>query len=649
MASISPTNTRVSTLMQSETLLRSLQLTQSKLFDVQNQISTGKSINTPSQDASKVSAINFLRQSLASREQWDENLQQALGTLNNVDQALGDATDILIEAQSIAASQIGVGSDTDTRATQAEVIDAQLEGLLSIANRQFNDLSLFGGNNGTADGGPVFVEFLGGIRYIGGDQSLQADVGSLDAQTFNSNGLAAFGALSARVQSDVDLLPAATADTRLRNIDGAQFQGVTPGSALVTVNGTAVPVDLSTADTLGDVATRINAAIDGISPGAGSLTVAGDGFSLTAAGGNTVTIAEIGTGRTVADLGIALSATGSSVAGPSVNRRLDPTTQLADLGAGVDFASGLTITQGETTKTADFSGATTIQDLQNIVSDLGLGVRLEINDEGSGLDLISEVSGIVMSVGENGGTTAQDLGITTLGLTTQLGDFRDGLGIEPVAGEDDITLNLIDGTSFGVNLDGATTVDDVINAINTAATGAGLTPGVDLVVALNSTGNGLVFTDNTTGAETFSIEDVGLSLVASQLGINGDAGAGNTITSSNRAGVKVDSVFTHLIDLRNSLRDDSTSGITLAGSRVQDGVDRVVQARAKVGVDGARIEQQQERSADLEIAEKTMLSELRDADLTEVISRYALLQTQLQASLQVGAQNLQLNLLNFLR
>ena len=44
-----------------------------------------------------------------------------------------------------------------------------------------------------------------------------------------------------------------------------------------------------------------------------------------------------------------------------------------------------------------------------------------------------------------------------------------------------------------------------------------------------------------------------------------------------------------------------------------------------------------------------MLSQLRDADLTEVITRFQQLQTQLQATLQTSAQSLQLSLLDYLR
>ena len=93
----------------------------------------------------------------------------------------------------------------------------------------------------------------------------------------------------------------------------------------------------------------------------------------------------------------------------------------------------------------------------------------------------------------------------------------------------------------------------------------------------------------------------------------------------------------------------NTLGITLAGSSINSDIESITQARAAVGVRSQRVERQQQRSQDLELMEKTMLSDLQDADLTEVITRFQQLQTQLQVSLQVGAQNLQLSFLDFLR
>lgn len=645
-----PAITRTTSLMQSNLMLTRLRTTSSGMFDMQRQIATGKKQSTPSDDPSNASSILYLRETLGARDQYDENLRHALAVLNNVDQALGESTNILIEAQTIASSLIH--ASTEEREAEALVIDAQIKGMLDLANRQHDGVSLFGGDSGAAAGGRVFEEFLGGIRYTGSGTNLLSDTGTIENHTFTSNGVEAFGALSSRVKTEVDLNPNATAATLIKNVAGAQNLGIRKGEVTVTVDSIPVTVDLSTADTLGDVVTRINDAINGIDPTAGALAVNGAGFELTNNAGHTIAIGEIGSGQTAADLGIDLNANagaGSTLAGGDLGRKLTLTTDLADLATAVDFISGLTITQGEQTRTADFSTANTVQDLVAEIDRLGLGLRLQVNDAGNGLDLISEVSGLRLSVGENGGTTAEDLGIRTYGLATELADFRDGLGIEPVEGEDDFQLTLNDGTNFAVDASGLSTVDELITAIETAATGAGLTLGVDFSVGLATAGNGLVFQDSTAGATGFTITRVGQSSVADQLGILKEDGTATTFQSDDNATVRVENVFTHLTDLRDSLLNDDTFGITLAATSLDADNRSVIQARATVGVRAQRVERQQQRSQDLKLMEETLLSDLQDADLTEVITRFQQLQTQLQASLQVGAQNMQLSLLDFLR
>ncbi|MEM6756558.1 MAG: flagellin, partial [Planctomycetota bacterium] len=202
-------------------------------------------------------------------------------------------------------------------------------------------------------------------------------------------------------------------------------------------------------------------------------------------------------------------------------------------------------------------------------------------------------------------------------------------------------------TAFSVDISGVLTVSELVTAIQTAADAATAAPG-DLTVALATTGTGLVFTDSTAGANDFVIENAGLSDAAAQLGITGNAGTGATITSTDQATVKVDSAFTALIDLSTALRADDALGITLAGGKVEDRLDGVVNARALVGVESRRVQDLLDRSADMDIADKQLRSLIEDADLTEVISRYTQLETQLQASLQVGAISNQLSLLDFL-
>ncbi len=631
-------------------MLSRLRQTNTSMYDLQRQISTGLKQSVPSDDPSATSGIMFLQDALSSRGQYQSNLGNALAVLNDIDQALGESNNILVESQTIASSLIN--ASTEERQAQALVIDAQLQAMMDIGNLQLNGLSIFGGNAGAADNGLIFEEFLGGIRYTGSDENLAADSGVLEEYAFTSNGVEAFGALSARVASIIDLDPDATVNTKINTLDGVKDLGVTLGEVSLTVDGTQVMVDLSDANTLGDVLNRLNLAIDDINPAAGFLQLGTTGFELTNAAGHAIVIDDVGNGRVATDLGLELASTlpgGVTTFGGDVQPRLTLTTELSDLSVPIDLASGLRITQGEQTRTADFSSANTVQDLVNEIDRLQLGLRLEVNDEGTGLNLVSEVSGISLSVGENGGTTASDLGIRTYGPNTSLSDFRNGLGIEPITGQDDMQFTLNNGVSFGVDASGLGTVDELITAIENAATAAGLTVGVNFSVDYVSSGNGLVFTDSTPGTDGFTIGRVGQSLVADQLGMLKEDSTALTFTSSDEAQVRVENVFTHLTDLRDSLLNDDTLGITIAAGKLDVDTQQVTQARASVGVRAQRVERQIERSEDLKLMEKTMLSDLRDADLTEVITRYSQLQIELQASLQIGAQNLQYSLLDFLR
>ncbi len=194
MSSISSVYTRTSTLMASDRLGSQLRETQRQLFEAQQQISSGVRYSTPSDAPHETSAILFLRQRLAEREQHNSNLDRAETMLNNVDSALQESSTILRDAKSVALSQIGVGSDSATRETTALTIDAKLQGLLELANRQFNNVSLFGGRASAAAGGHVFESFMGGVRYLGSTEDLETNTSLDGTSPLTSNGNSAFGA-----------------------------------------------------------------------------------------------------------------------------------------------------------------------------------------------------------------------------------------------------------------------------------------------------------------------------------------------------------------------------------------------------------------------------------------------------------------------
>ncbi len=642
MSSIPSNLARVSGNMISSLLTSNLRRTNVDLFNVQEQIATGLRVNRPSDDASVVATINSLRRILEQDDQKLNNLAQAQGLIDTADFALGDVSNMLLEAQSIASSQVGIGSDADTRANQAQVIQAMLDELLRTANRELNGIYLFGGETSADD---PFVSQAGGIRYVGARSDLVTDIGLGSTVGVNLNGADAFGALSARVQGDVDLDPDITAETRLVDVEGARGRGITLGTVNVNVDGANTQVDLRGADTVLDVANRL---IDAITPANGAIIVSGSGMSIAALPGHTITISDIGQSFVAADLGIDLTADASAsavpvtVAGGDLDAHVTELTEVTAITAPFDTAGGLKVTNGALATVIDFSGAATVQDMINQVEAADVGVRLEISEDHKTLRLVNEISGTELSVGENaGGSTAGDLGLRTFGDNTLLSDFNFGRGVQTATG-DDIQIHLHDGTDVFVDLSAAATVSDVVAAINAAGGGS-------VTATLAADGNGLVVNDLTVGGDSFVITDVGQSLAATDLGIRKNAGAAGALAGDDVAKERVDSLFTHLMMLRDGLLSNDERLITEAGGKISQDINTAASARAQMGVRSQRVAQQVVRTEELTLQNQSLLGEVRDADLNEAITRFVQLQQQLQANLLTGQQLLNMSLLDFLR
>ena len=491
MTSLPSAISRVPTLLASQTMLASIQNTNRNLLQLQAQLASGQAVNRPSDDAVATSAISVLDDTIERRDQRLRNLGHAQAVLDTGDAALSDASNLVLEARGIALSQIGIGSDAEIRANQATVIDAMLQELVSIANRQFQDIHLFGG---AATGAPPLTELQNGLRYEGTGDGLVTDLGLSRAITITSAGEDVFGALSARVEGDRDLNPQLTAETRLVDLNGATGAGIRLGSIAVDVDGTELIVDLTGADRVQDVIDTLQSAIQSVDPGATvQIDSGGHALRIDPSLGSTVTIADLGGEATAADLGL-IGDYGplAGLAGVDLDARLTPLTPLTAM-AGLSLPLGtIRLSNGGQVRDLDLSGAQTVQDIANAVEGLSLGIRVEISNGGDRLNFINELSGSAMSVGEvGGGTTASDLGVRSFNGTTALADFNQGLGVEIVSGnvdpvtgvpdparDLDFEVTLKDGRRFSVDLAGAATVQDVLDLTNAAAAAAGvLVPG----------------------------------------------------------------------------------------------------------------------------------------------------------------------------
>ena len=141
---------------------------------------------------------------------------------------------------------------------------------------------------------------------------------------------------------------------------------------------------------------------------------------------------------------------------------------------------------------------------------------------------------------------------------TSLSSLNDGAGVGTVAGMADFRITARDGTSFDVSLDGSETIADVLDAINTAAS----TAGVNFTASLATTGNGIRLVDGTGGSGLLQVSRLNASSAVDDLGLLGHESDGaSELISSDVATVRTNSVFTALYELYDALTATNPSHI----------------------------------------------------------------------------------------
>ncbi|HEY8668906.1 MAG TPA: flagellar hook-associated protein FlgL [Tepidisphaeraceae bacterium] len=635
---------RVSNLLRTNLAQDQITRTQQSLLGVQNELSTGKRLNQPSDDPGAAAIAQQLRKTLEQRDAFSNNLKAASSQLGEVDSTLGDLTGLIQQAQTIASSNVGSDVSQDQRNASAEIVKSLYSQLLSVANKQFDGVYLFAGDRATA---PPFVEQGGGVKFVGSKQVLQNQFDENTTLPFMVDGDEVFGALSQRIQGTADLTPSVTAVTRLTDLRGATQQGVRPGAIRIGDGSTTTAVvDLSKADSVGDVVNSINAA------GIGSITAAinpAGGITLSTAGADDITVTDVGGGTMSGDLGISTpvgAGAGAAVTGTNLAPKITALTPLADLknGAGIDLASGIQITNGLLNATVSFASpplrpGATVEDLLNTINASGTAVRAEINDAGNGINILNPTQGTQMTIAENGGATASDLGLRSFNPNTSLGELNGGRGLSTNPAGNDIQITRADGTSFQVDLSAINDVQGIINAINAAAG----TP----MAGFKTSGNGIQLTDTSVGSGTFAVTSINFSGSAEGLGLTGPAAAG-VISGADVNPVAATGMFSNIGKLRDALQQGDQQAITAAAEGLQADYNRVVQIRGQTGAQVQDLQSRQNRLEDENVATKSLLSSLEDTDFTDAITRFQTLQTSLQATLQTSGKILNMSLLDFL-
>lgn len=165
-------------------------------------------------------------------------------------------------------------------------------------------------------------------------------------------------------------------------------------------------------------------------------------------------------------------------------------------------------------------------------------------------------------------------------------------------------------------------------------------------------GDAYIFSGFRTDRAPYAIPASGSAAVG---GYQGDGGAilgriaPNVTMPTNITGdVAFGPAFAALQQLDTELRAGTApSAATMTG--LDAGLAALVAGRATVGARANRLEVTQSGLQDSEVATKKLISDLQDADMTEVISELSQRQTTYQAALQVNGRILQQSLIDVLR
>ena len=319
------TTSRTSDVLTRSRLLTQLQLDHRRLLELQTQISTGRRLVSPSDDAaSSMRAIQVQR--LLERKQHSAvSLNSNRTFLAATETATANVADVLVSIRGEVVGAIGATSDAAHRTAVADQVGQAIETLISTGNQRFRGRHLFAGST---TGTEPFASDGSYVSYRGntGDLPNFVDVGLLYLS--NVSGHEAFGAVSDEIRGQTDWNPIVTLDTRLEDLHGGL--GITRGSFAISDGNSKSIIDVSGAETVSNVIDLIeNNPPDGRTVKAG-VTHSGLWIELDVAGGGNLNVQEEAGGRTAFELGIlkTLGVGTGLLKGNNLNPRLTLTTAL---------------------------------------------------------------------------------------------------------------------------------------------------------------------------------------------------------------------------------------------------------------------------------------------------------------------------------
>ncbi|MBI3600771.1 MAG: flagellar hook-associated protein FlgL [Nitrospinae bacterium] len=367
------------------------------LLKAQEELSSGKRINKPSDDPTGLNRVLDYRARISSTEQHIRNIDEGVAWLNMADSTLNTMSEVLRRAKEISVSQAGAPATAETRKTYAKDIDNIISQMVLLGNSSIGGKYIFAGQKTNT------APFASGAIYFGDKKEVQIEIESDKKMGISLDGSTLL---------TTDLSPDINGNTLLSSLN--KGNGVASGSIKITNRaGNSATINLSGASTVSGVINAINAG--GINITA-SINSAGNGISIidnNSIATQNLTIEEVGGGKTASDLGI-LASMPDNIDGLDLTPNLTTSTPLSLLNGGNGLSlTAITVVNGAASGAISLSSATNISAVINAINNSGLNVTASIDSSGKSLQILSNNPSTFAYAKEVGsGTSASDLGIS---------------------------------------------------------------------------------------------------------------------------------------------------------------------------------------------------------------------------------------------
>lgn len=135
---------RISNNMIVKSYLNNLNSEMARQNEIQEKLSDVKQLHRPSDDPIKVARALRFRTNLASNEQFNQNVKDALSWMNTTDGVMSDMSSMMIRAKELTIKSISTNDTTAFQAIASE-LDGLINHMVNIANTQIGDRYIFSG------------------------------------------------------------------------------------------------------------------------------------------------------------------------------------------------------------------------------------------------------------------------------------------------------------------------------------------------------------------------------------------------------------------------------------------------------------------------------------------------------------------------